>query len=166
MGIVTVKSSVITNRDATPAVISNASVANSRLHEAVATVEVANGDSIASKYIMASVPSNARISRVLLSCDAIASTTAADIGVYKTTKDGGAVVDADLFASAQVLTSALVNTDVTHESGVFGIDEVEKPLWEIAGLSADPGIMYDVVVTLTAAAEAAGTVSLKVQYVI
>ena len=72
------------------------------------------------------------------------------------------MVDADHFASAQSIATALKNSDVTHESGVFDIDDVEKPLWEALGLTADPQRFYDIAVTLTAAAGSAGTVSAKV----
>src|SRR5690554_6656324 len=113
MAVVTTKSQAITNRDATPKVINDARVTKGDLVEAVDVAELANGDSIGSKIILCSVPSNARISQVLLSCDAISTTGAADVGLYDTTENGGDAVDADFFASAQDLTSGLTNNDVT-----------------------------------------------------
>lgn len=172
MAVVTVKSGAITNRDASPRVATNASISRGVLKEAVGTAEGASGDSIASKYIMAQVPSNARISRVLLSNDAISTAGATDVGVYRTTADGGAVVVAAAFASAVVLTSAQVNVDVTHEADPtdgnandFGLADTEKPLWQVLNLAADPKVQYDIVLTLTAALGGAGTLGLKVQYV-
>lgn len=165
MAVVNTKASAITNADATPVVLTNPIVSHGFIREAVGTLEAVNGDSIGSVYRLARVRSNARISQVLLACDAI-TTCAGDVGVYRTAKDGGAVVDADLFASAQSLASALVGSDVTHESGVFGVEDVEKPLWQALGLSADPGVDYDIAVTLTAAAGSAGTVSAKVRFVV
>lgn len=167
MAVVAVKSSAVTNADA--GVLNNARVAKMSMREAVGTVELANGDSIASTYRVARIPSNARVSRVLISCDAITS-GAGDVGVYQTAGNGGAVVDVDFFASAQSIATALVNTDITHEADPadagagFGLADVEKPLWQALGLTVDPGIDYDVALTLTAAAAAAGTVSVKVQY--
>jgi hypothetical protein len=115
---------------------------------------------------MCQVPSNANIKQVLLSCDDIGTTTVADVGIYQTTANGGAVVDADFFASAVSLKDgALADSNVTHESGAYGVEDIEKPLWEALGLSADSHRMYDVALTLTAASDAAGTVSLKVFYV-
>jgi len=169
MAVVNTKSTAITNADT--GVLTNATAAGGILRSAVGTVEVANGDSIGSTFRLARVPSNARVSRIFHNCDAITS-AAADIGLYRTAADGGAVVDADFFASAASIASALVNnTDVTHEAAGSGnqfgeIANVEKPLWQALGLSADPGVMYDVVWTLTAAATAAGTLSGEVQYVI
>jgi hypothetical protein len=170
MAVVTTKSGFITNRDAGTGTLNNPHLANV-LKNAVGTVEGANGDSIASKFIMAQVPSNARISRVLLSCDAISTSGAADCGIYRSTADGGAVVDVDFFASAQVLTAALVHSDITHEADAadagagYGRADVEKPLWQALGLTSDPSVLYDVVLTLTTALGGAGTVNLEVDYV-
>jgi len=170
MAVVTIKSGPITNRDASPRVISNPSVARAEIKEAVGTIETGAADSIASKYIMCQLPSNARVSRVLLSNDAIATAPLADVGIYRTTADGGAVVDVDFFASATALAAAQSHVDITHEAdpadaGVgYGQADVEKPLWQALGLLADPSLSYDVVLTLTAATTAIGTVSLKVQY--
>lgn len=167
MAVVNLKGSAITNAD--NKVLSNSRVFRTQIQEAVGTIELANGDSIASTYRLCRVPSNARVSRVLLSCDAITS-GAADVGVYKTAKDGGAVVDVDFFASAQSIASALVHTDITHEAdpadaGVgWGHADVEKPIWQALQLPSDPGGEFDIALTLTAAAAAAGTVSLKVQF--
>lgn len=174
MAVVATKSLAIGNRDAAPPVRNSASFENGMLRESVGVLELANGDSIASVLRMVEVPSNARISQVLLSCDAIAATGAADIGLYQSSIGGatGAVVDADFFASAVVLTAALVNSDVTHEADAagagasYGLEDAEKTLWQLLGLTSDPGIMYDIALTLTAAAGGAGTVGLKVRYVI
>ena len=172
MAVVTVKSGAITNRDAVPRVFSNANILNAGLQEAVGVVEAANGDSIASKYIFCQIPSNARISRILLSCDAITS-GAMDIGLYQTTDNSNTVAEVDTFGSAVSIASALVHSDITHESDPtgsgatnFGIEDKEKMVWQLLGLSADPGRSYDVVGTLTAATTAAGTMALQVQYVI
>lgn len=166
MAVVDKLSTTITNRDATPKVATNASISKGTLLEAIGFIDAANGDSANSTFRFCSVPSNARISQVLLSCDGGASAGAGNIGVYQTTENGGAVVDADLFASAQALTSALVHSDVTHESGEYGIEEVEKPLWELLGLSADSKRYYDIVLTISTGIDAADTIGLKVRYVI
>ena len=168
MAVVTTKSGPIINRDSTPQVLNNSCVERGRLLESVGTVEVANGDSIGSKYIMCSIPSNARISQILLYSDDIGTTTIADFGLYKTTADGSAVVDADFFASAVSLKDGAINgTDIAHEATTtYDIDDSEKMIWQALGLSSDSKIMYDVVATLTAAADAAGTLTLKVRYAI
>ena len=48
---------------------------------------------------------------------------------------------------------------------MYGLEDVEKPLWEALGLTADPRKLYDIAMTLTAAAAATGDISLKVRYV-
>ncbi len=167
MAVVTKKSGPVTNRDATPRVAVNGNLIGGRIRESVGTIETTGTDSAGSKYILAGgIPSSARVTDVLLSCDGNNTAGAMDIGVYKSTGDGGAVVDADFFASAQALGTALTNSNVTHESGVFGIEDVEKPLWEALGLTSDPGLMYDVVGTITTADDAADTITLKVRFVI
>ncbi len=166
MAVVSTYSTLITNRDATPKVLNNPAIHAGLLKESVATLEAANGDSIGSKYYFVTVPSNARISQILLYSDDIGTTTIADFGLYKSTADGGAVVDADFFGSAVSLKDGALNgTDITHESAVFDPDDVEKPLWSALGLTSDPKINYDIVATLTAASDAAGTISLKVRWV-
>jgi hypothetical protein len=49
---------------------------------------------------------------------------------------------------------------------VLSAANAEKRIWEALGLTADPKIMYDVCTTLTAAADAAGTLFLDCDYVI
>lgn len=167
MAVVTVKSGAITNRDATPRVKSNANLEGGMLRESVGTVEITSGDSSASKYILCQVPSNARMSQLLLYSDDIGTATIADFGLWRTTDDGGAVVDADFFGSAVSLKDGAVNgTDIVHESAVFDPDDIEKMLWQALGLSADPKISYDIVAQLTAAADATGTLTLKARYVL
>lgn len=166
MAVVTTKATAITNRDATPQVLNNAILEGGIPREFVGTIEAGNGDSIGSKYLFGSIPSNARVSQILLSVDGGGTVGAGDIGLYDTTANGGAVVDADFFASAQSIVAALTNSDVTHESGVFGKEDVEKRVWEALGLASDPKKDYDVVMTLTTATDAAQTVSLRGKYVI
>lgn len=166
--VVTTKSTAITNLDAAPRVKNNALIAHGKIREFVGTVEVANGDSIASILRMVRVHSAWRVTDVLLFCDAITS-AAADIGLYDVADvNAGAVVDVDFFASAQSIASALLTgTQVLYEAaaGPADVANIEKAIWQQLGLSADPGKWYDVALTLTAAATAAGTVSLKVRVV-
>lgn len=161
MAVVTVKASAISLRDGTPPAKPGLTLGSRVEYSQKATVEVTNGDSIGSKYILASVPSSACGSSLTKLSDAITS-AAADFGLYRTTQDGGAVVDADFFGSAVSLASAdTTGTNILHESGVVDISKFDQPLWQILGLTADPGLMYDVVATLTAAATATGTLSTR-----
>jgi hypothetical protein len=144
-------------------VINDGRIEKGALRSSIGYVAAVSGDSIGSKYILAAVPSSAMVRKVLLSCAAI-TTCAGDVGVYRNTKDGGAVVSAALFGSAVSLASALTNSDVTNESTTYSIDKMSQPLWQAAGLSSDPGGTLDIAVTLTAAAGSGGNVGLAVEY--
>jgi hypothetical protein len=166
MAVVTVKSTQITNRDASPRVLNNAYQAGGAKKTACGTVSIANGDSIASRYVHCTIPSNARISSVRKTHPDIGTTTAGDIGLYKTTQDGSAVVDADFFSAASVFNAGAVLATEVGFGNVLSAANAEKRVWEALGLTADPKISYDVCTTLTAAADAAGTLFLDVDYVI
>ena len=60
-----------------------------------------------------------------------------------------------------------IDTDATFEAAAAGglYTNGEKRVWEALGLSTDPGKEYDVVLGLTAAADAAGTVLVRVYVV-
>lgn len=162
MALVTVKSTIVTNLDATPPVKNPAYLAEGVLREQVGAYLTVNGDSIASVYRLLRLHSSERVSQLLLYCDAITSGVA-DIGLYDTAANGGAVVDADFFASAQAISAALSGTDVQYEAaaGPAVLANISKRIWEQLGLASDPNRFYDVALTLTAATTAGGTVALK-----
>ena len=168
MAVVTVKSAQITNRDATPSVLNNGRVVRGEVKHARGVVAISNGDSIASKFIACSIPSNAIPVSVRLTAPDIGTTTVADVGLYQTTANGGAVADVDFFGSAVSLSGgALAKSDITNENGAVATPaNGEKPVWELLGLSADSTRDYDVVLTLTGAADAAGSVLVEVDYVV
>ncbi len=154
----------ITNRDSIPAVKNNAHIDNN-LKEVIGRILAGTGD-LGSTYRFGQIPSNARVSQLLLYSADMGTTGLADFGLYQTTENGSAVVDADFFASAVDMKAAALNgVDITHESGIFSLANAEKQLWEALGLAADPCIFYDVVATTTEAFQAAGNVVLKIRYV-
>lgn len=157
MAVVTVKSTAITNADAMPRVQNTQLVARGVPKISVGVAAVANGDSIASQYRLARIRSGDRLTSLLLFCGAITS-AAANVGLY--TVNGGAAVSASLFAAAQSIAAAQ-NTGLELVHSVTTLANAEKRIWELLGLSADPGLEYDVVLTLTAAATAAGSVKLQ-----
>ena len=165
MAVVAVKSTLITNADATPAVLNSPRVDGGFERIEVATAAITSGDNTGSTYRMFRVPSNAVMTDLRIYSPDIGTTTISDIGLYRTAKDGGAVVDADFFASALSLKDGALNgTDVLHESAVFSIANSGKELWDALGLTSDPSVFYDVAFTLTAAADATGTVKLIGRY--
>jgi len=165
MPVVTVKSAAITQRDANPRYLNAGRITRAAVQTAVGLVGITNGDSVGSKYIACSIPSNARVVSARLTAPDIGTTTAADFGLYRTTADGGAVVDADAFKAAVVLNAGAITKAEQLFGNIFTVANGEKPVWQVLGLSADPGIEYDVVLTLTGAADASGSVLVEVDYV-
>jgi hypothetical protein len=165
MAVANTKSTAITNADATPPVLTNSRIHGGVVRSSVGTVETAAADDAASVYRLVRVPSNARIVSLKVGTDAITGANASDIGVYKTARDGGAVVDADFFATDVDISSATAMTEYLFEATATDIVDIEQPLWEKLGLSADPQIDYDIAVTVNDVT-AAGTISGEVLYVI
>lgn len=153
-----VNSTWITNAVATPASLTNSNQSAGRVMNAksVATVSAtqASGDTIR----MVRVPSNARIDAVLLTTGDATTAGNINIGVWQTAGNGGAVVDADLFASALALTGGpFIRSDQTWESGEYTYAESCKPLWEVLGLSKDPNREYDIVAEVSTTFDGGGT---------
>jgi hypothetical protein len=140
-------------------------VATGRVKESIGAIVVDNAEAIASILRFFSVHSSWRVSEILLYCTAI-TTCAGDIGLYDLpTVNAGAAVDSDLFATAQALSSALDGTNVLREATTITVPNLDKPIWALLGLTADPGKWYDVAVTLTAAAGSSGNIALKGRFI-
>jgi hypothetical protein len=98
--------------------------------------------------------------------DAIASAGTVDIGLYQPASSGGAVVDADFFASAVSIVSANKATGGSNvaweaDSTASNIALVDKRIWEMLGLTSDPNLEYDVAATVVTPTGGAGTLSLR-----
>lgn len=170
MAVETLKSTPITNLDATPIVpntVGEGGLGTPREVEGFVTFPASA--SIGSTARLARVPSTAKIKVVNLESEAQAA-GATDVGVYYSTahKTGaGAVIDADFFGSAVSVAAAVQPpTNVTGESGVYTLDKRTQPLWQAAGLTTDPGGFFDVVLTLTTAiTTGTGKTGIRVSYV-
>jgi hypothetical protein len=147
----TVKSTQITNLDASPVVREPAHRDGAMLRQnhsaAVISATIPSGDIVH----MVRVPSNARVHDVLTSAADATTALAADVGLYSKNADGTyTVVDADFFASAfDYAGGPFNNFSVVRESGVYTIANTEKMLWEALGLTVDPKIDYFVSLTIT-----------------
>lgn len=158
------KSAAITARDSTPPAATNSNPG--QLFRSWGKIEAAGGDA-GSTYRFCTIPSNARCIKAYFSSDDLSGSTATlNLGLYQTTENGGAVVDADFFASAiDVNAAAVAWTDVSVERAATLIDELEKPLWERIGLSADSQRNYDVT-GVSVSAAVSGTMAVYVDYVV
>jgi hypothetical protein len=182
MAVVTTKSTLISNRDATPKIFTDDLVSGGDLHESEGYVGAAVGDSVNSLYRFATVPSRARVTSMLLG---LSGTLGAGVtfslgvfwpdyvpfpigpyGVQPVPGVGGTAINATLFASGQVMTAALQPPiDVINQAGNNSIPNQELSLWQAAGLTADPGLDLDIVGTVTGAAVGtAGYVQVKARY--
>lgn len=157
-------STLATGAFATPRVISNpqntGAPFNRGASHSMTTAEVAN-DVVA----LFSVPTNIAVRAVLLSSDGAGAAGAVDIGLYTINEAGDTetAVDRDLFTSAQSVAGALVRSDVTAEAGTITIDERFLPLWQAAGLTADPGGIFWVCATVTTAVDATTLIAVEVE---
>lgn len=168
MAVETVKSTLITNRDAALPVQKLTELAGGVVKSVFALATVAVSASSASKYVFFQVPSNCRLRELKLMCTTTGSVATMDLGLFRTTADGGAVVDQDRLGSAIAISSPILESTYNNslsESADTAFTDFEKPLWSMLGLSADPGYNYDVVGVLQAAAEVGGTVALELTYV-
>lgn len=168
MAVVAVNSTSVANYNAQPRVQNPRGKADGEVVRAIGeTVAVANGDSVGSVYRFGKIRSSDYVDRIRLVSADIGTTTAGDIGLYRQQTEGGAVVDADFFASSVVLNAGAIDSDVTFEAGAAGglYTNGTKRVWEALGLTADPGLEYDVAMTLTGAADAAGTVLMRLYVV-
>lgn len=175
MAIVKTLSAVITNRDAAPAVISDARLRGGTLKSGIGSVAVGAADSATSYYPLVEVPSTAMVRSVYLTNTAGMTTLAGNIGVFKNTKNAAGVTTGvaantgsdTIFASASALPATVQNrTDVTNIGTSYPTDKREQPLWQAIGLAADPGGTFDIGIAVTTAnTGVAGRIGLEVQYV-
>lgn len=161
MAVEHVKSTPVTNSDATPATANTAGTGGAAPVKVISSgsVVAVASSSQDSTYQFVRVPSTAKIKALFFESAAQAGGTV-DIGVYYAT-DGligkatsllaAAAIDQDFFASAVAVTSASQPTNVINESGTNTPAKQNQPLWQALGLSADPGGNFDIVGTIATA---------------
>ena len=163
-----VKSAFIIAADTTPSGLPSAILnGGGKVYSVMAMLEAA-GAELGSIYRLARVPTKARMYKIEMACDDLDSGddgVTLHIGLYRTVADGAAEVDVDLFAASIDATAAIARTDYTFQAGTFTIDDIEKELWDAAGVSADPGGFYDICVTSAAQTNTGGTISLWATWV-
>jgi hypothetical protein len=167
MTIVDRNSTAIANAVASPRVLNDPQRSGGNLKEVVAVITSAADDTAASVGRFFRVPSNARVSYLGLTAADATTAGAIDIGLYDI--NDGAAVDADFFVSALDLTGGPMSeaTDQKGESAVsYTTANMEKMIWELLGLSADPVKEYDVAYTITTTFNGGPTaIGLKMRYV-
>lgn len=192
MAVVHVKSTPITNLDATPVVKSTTGQGAAGMLKEVNSglVTVTASSSIDSTYQMVRVPSDAVIKELIAHLGAHTTTGQIDIGVYYATDDSNQLseaslaaadaIDQDLFTISvldvddQAVYAQLVpggglrvsgSTPAIDENTVWTRAHANQPLWQVLGLSSDPGGNFDICFTYVEAVGAAtAVVSLSVKY--
>ena len=175
MAVDHVKSTPVTNSDASPAVANTAGEGGSAPLKCISSgsvVAVASSSTDAT-YQFCRVPSSAKIKAIFFESGAQAAGTM-DIGVYYAT-DGvigkpaallaAAAIDQDFFASLVALTSLSQPTNVINESATNTPAKQNQPLWQALGLTSDPGGNFDIVGTVvTAITTGTGVMGMTVFY--
>ncbi len=175
------KSTAITNLDASPSVRPTAGQAGGLSAKYVVTDVVGpTTDAATTGGILrcCRIPSNAIVKRVQI-CQKAATTTANfDIGLdySDASLDGttpgnfvaGTPLNDDMFAAA-VDTHALTGwTDETFANADYLPTDTVNPIWKAAGtgLTADPGGFFDIILTNRATISGAATLVVAVEYTI
>lgn len=160
-------STQITNARATPVVKSGPEITG-RLISQMAYVTPAAADTAASVFTMMTVPSNAQIRSVKLSCADASSAGAIDVGIYQTPDNGSLSVDSDFLVDGFLLTNGPYNrAELLNDQASYTMIKRTQPLWQALGLSADPHRDYDISITVATTFNGGPTaLALEVDYVI
>lgn len=170
------KSTPITNLDAAPVVMNTAGEgAPGRLISVTGYVAPSGSMAAGSTYRLVRLPSNCKVKRVQFQSEAQGAGKF-QLGLYPSdsTTDGtnaaapGTAIDVKFFADDIDCASAVLPGDYTfYTGGSYTLDKRNQPLWQAAGLSADPGGFIDVVATVhtTAITTGGGKVGVTVDYV-
>ena len=176
MAVDHVKSTPVTNLDATPVVINTAGEGGPAPLKSISSGSVLGvaSSSIDATYQFVRVPSNAKLKNVFFRSAAQAAGTM-DIGVYYATDGLGgrptsllvaAAISRTLIAAAVALTSASGQVDLlATATSTFTVAMQNQPLWQAAGLTSDPGGNFDIVGSLAAAiTTGTGAMGMTVHY--
>lgn len=132
----------------------------------VSTFEVAAADSDGSVYRIASLPANAILTKVELNSDAITGGADYELGLYKAGV-GGAAIDIDCFMGTLDISGGKANGSEANGLSAVDIANLYKKLYEHAGDTVDTkDEAYDLVLTANTVGTAAGTVTLRVEYIL
>lgn len=166
MAVDHVKSTPITNLDATPVVPNTSGEGGIGILRQLEGSAVAVASSSAdATYQLVRIPSNAKVKSVIFE-SAAQGAGKFDLGLYYATDGAGgqptsllaaAAIDQDFFATVIDCASDVARTDVTNESGSYTIDKRVQPIWQAVGLSSDPGGFFDIVATVKTTAVTTGT---------
>lgn len=152
MAVVNSKSAEITALDSTPNTLGSGRSHTVKNRDVLTTV--AAGDDDTSVYRVHRVRSSQIFYGAVKTNTAITNGTDYDLGLYRTSQDGGAVVVKDCMVDGVTMASAITApTAPAHVASSLG-----KKYWELAGLSSDPCVDYDICWTANTVGTVDGTI--------
>lgn len=157
-------SRIMAGLTATPSILADPGEGGGALQKWCETVETGAADSATSTYLIARLPSCARIfGSSKLAHDALGATTAAlGIGVFKTNSKQSMTDDPDALNTALVASTAGTKEFIADKAN-WG-----KRLWEfVANQTVDPGGQLDVKVVIEGAvhlSSGAGTITAEIDF--
>lgn len=174
MAVVDTLSTELTNIDADPTVLAEPQHWGGRVRVKSATAAVAAADDDLSIYRFVRVKSSDSIKSIQIYADGITGATDYDCGLY-TKGSGGAEVDLDLYADGlnfEVATPSVPHVLATapYIEARFGDtttalpQDVNNRVWEDLGLTADPGLEYDLCLHAATVGSGAGDITMIVYY--
>ena len=156
----TLDSTLVSNFEATPVVMTDASLLTGVTRIAQGTLELAAGDSTDNDIVMlAPIPTHASITSLKIGTDTFGNSCTFNVGLYTS---AGVVKDEDCFATSVADAGAM--TDVRFEAA--NITTCGDKVYTNAGDSSDPGGFYYVAVTFNATGGTAGSMSFIIEYVV
>lgn len=171
MSTFNLKSTVLSNRDASPAVLTDPILAKGRLMESFGCEKLPQTAGAGSWVKCVSVPSGARIAE-LDYINAGIGTSSLDIAVwYPTTLQVQSGVVAAQIISSSAFAQAIAGVDgglVSDGMGTIAQNPVssrQQPLWQRLGLLADPNMDLDLGFTVRTTNSIAGYVGLRARFV-
>jgi len=136
------------------------------LYSSIITFDNADADSNGSIYRIARIPSNIILKNIQIRNDALTSGTDWDVGVYQTSENGSAVVDANYFADALDLSSAHICGSELSGIKDLPVADSSKALYEMLGVTlGDEPEYYDLALTANVVGSAGGTISVLIEYI-
>lgn len=178
MSVVTLKSTAITNRDASPTVHTDSQISGGQRNEAFGFVFTGAADSAGSAYKLCQVPSDARITDLQYVANTLGSGCFFDVGVwYPTALQPGGMSFLSSALAGVMVSSSNFKTNIAEASTTTwttlmdtgntrqGVNYQEMALWQMLNLSADPGIYLDLGFSIRLAVATAGYIGLKASYI-
>jgi hypothetical protein len=145
---------------------------HSKVRTHIVSVDLTGSDPATNDEIrFCTLKSGDRIMSLKCSADAAwDATNALHVGVHASGKNhDGAVIDADLFATALDIAAGFAMTDVLLESQTLDDEDIGKQLWQMmdkgaATYTEDPLIDVDITGTISASGAAGGKIQMVIEY--